>query len=154
MEIELQVVGRRFEDFFVRNKGSKDKHEQDLIKKQLDDNQDIISNLGVNPRKLIKEWQWKAEAYDTNSSLISLSQENKQLKEELKTLRNTGAFYLKETSKLREQVKRELKDNNGLRKYNTNMFQQLGKIKNWYGRIQGQVTDKAALEMVQILKDK
>lgn len=36
MEIELQVVGRRFEDFFVRNKGSKDKSEQVKIKEQLD----------------------------------------------------------------------------------------------------------------------
>ena len=35
-EIELQVVGKDFKYFFVRNRGSKDQFEQDKIKKELD----------------------------------------------------------------------------------------------------------------------
>jgi len=96
MKIELQVVGRRFEDFFVRNKGSKDKHEQDKIKKQLDENQDIVSNLGVNPRELLKEWKEKSEKWNKwQLDLHNLAQENK----------TPYYIMLKENKKLKELIK-------------------------------------------------
>lgn len=102
-KIELQVVGRRFEDFFVRNKGSKDKHEQVLIKKQLDENQDIISNLGVNPRELLKEWKRKLEICDALGDIIGqvndLLLEKKLNEEILKQLRE-------EHKKLEEKLRK------------------------------------------------
>ena len=60
---------------------------------QIIDDQDIVSNLGVNPRQLIQEWKKKAEKWDKRDSdrtnLLTESntkyrQENKQLKEEHK----------------------------------------------------------------------
>jgi len=64
------------------------------LKKQILDDYDIVSNLGVNPRQLIQEWKKKAENWDKITDRDNphdgicnvevnriLEQENKQLKE-------------------------------------------------------------------------
>jgi len=80
------------------------------VRQQILENHDIISNLGVNPRELLKEWKEKSEKwdkyYDTRSFMTleernELEQENKQLKEiALKSIpfleRIGGAIHLSE----------------------------------------------------------
>jgi len=73
------------DDSYIKIVGIDSMSRNALIKQILDD-YDIVSNLGVNPRQLIQEWKEKAEKYDACGNIINqvneLLQENKQLKEE------------------------------------------------------------------------
>lgn len=71
-------------------------NEQGLTTEQILDDFDIVSNLGVEPRKLIQEWKKKAEKYDglthfSNKQTETIHEqivEHKQLKEDLENTIN------------------------------------------------------------------
>ena len=95
---------------------------------------------------------WKAKA----NSLNPLIEANKKLIKRIEGecgLLSLIDIHVKEKKQLILQLKRELKDNNELRITVGKYLQFQTKIKEWYGRTQGQVTSESAKEMIKILKE-
>ena len=110
--------------------------------------------------KLKGEIKWLKEERDSweakANSLNPLIEANKKLIKRIEGecgLLSLIDIHVKEKKQLILQLKRELKDNNELRITVGKYLQFQTKIKEWYGRTQGQVTSESAKEMIKILKE-
>jgi len=120
MEIEEKPLNIKSKIEYMNGLAIKAQKPEYLInekeEEQISDNQDIVSNLGVNPRELIAQWKEKAEKYDNlmnannevvrnNISMTELHQENKLNEEILKQLREEYKKLERDYSHLLKQKK-------------------------------------------------
>jgi len=100
------------------------------LRQQIIDDDDIVSNLGVNPRQLIQEWKKKSEKWDKITDRDNphdgicnvevnriLEQENKQLKEESNNLKFRLADEQDEINRINGEWRKDIQIVDDLKKW-------------------------------------